>query len=180
MKLSFLHFLAAVATVVDGTGGLRSTNRIEDAVDVPHGAIASDTTNPLLNTEHQRELLTKKQKKKLKKKKKNKDKDDDDDKDGGGSGGKRLQMYCKTSFEWQGKSKCPDYCLTYSGCKEGASIRIKKCGGSNQKWKKDNGGLRPAGCSGSLSLGDGKLKRETTKVGGAGSGTFEITKSGKW
>ena len=85
----------------------------------------------------------------------------------------------ETKFEWQGKAKCPSYCLEVSSCKSGAGLRIKKCGGtSKQKWKRDGSVIRPS-CSSSLYLSDGEVKKGSSSVDFSSSGKFEIRKSGR-
>mmetsp|Transcript_16775 Transcript_16775/g.37224 ORF Transcript_16775/g.37224 Transcript_16775/m.37224 type:complete len:353 (-) Transcript_16775:139-1197(-) len=109
-----------------------------------------------------------------------KDKDKDKDKNDGGGGGGRLKMYCENKFRWQDKSTCKDWCLEAKNCKEGASLRIQKCGSSSmQKWKKDGNVLRPA-CSSKLCVSNGELKKGSSSVDGLSSGgKFEIKKSGQ-
>ena len=85
----------------------------------------------------------------------------------------------ETKFEWQGKAKCPSYCLEVSSCKSGAGLRVKKCGStSKQKWKRDGSVIRPS-CSSSLYLSDGEVKKGSSSVDFSSSGKFEIRKSGR-
>jgi len=182
MRLSYINFLAAVVTVAEGgTTGLRApAKQIEDATDAAAAATdpALEAAASPLEDESVHRVLDKKKKKK--RRKKNRKKKDDDDTTSSSSsvsgGGDRVEMYCKDSFEWQGRDKCKDYCLTYSGCKSGASIRIKDCGGKNQRWKKTNGGLKAAGCSGDLYLGDGELRKGRVSLDFKSG---EIRRSGK-
>eukprot|EP00562_Extubocellulus_spinifer_P014915 CAMPEP_0178573648 /NCGR_PEP_ID=MMETSP0697-20121206/18892_1 /TAXON_ID=265572 /ORGANISM="Extubocellulus spinifer, Strain CCMP396" /LENGTH=214 /DNA_ID=CAMNT_0020208505 /DNA_START=205 /DNA_END=846 /DNA_ORIENTATION=- len=181
MKLSFIHILASVVTVVEGSGGLRHLQQI----DKEQLAAAAGTTLSQLHEaldvdddetrQHVRKLGGKKKKKKKKRKKKDKDKDSED----GDSGGKRLTLYCEDKFRWRDKKKCLDWCLEADSCKSGAKIRIRRCGGSKmQKWKKDGSALRPA-CSSRLSVGNGELKKGRTELSGLSSGgKFTIKKNG--
>ena len=109
------------------------------------------------------------------------DEDEDEDDRKEPSGGRfRLEMYCETKYRWQGKEKCPDYCLEYSKCSSGGSIKIRDCDKtSKQKWWKDGSVLRPD-CDGGnkLCVSGETLKTCDTKLNfdSKGSNKFEIRK----
>ena len=95
----------------------------------------------------------------------------------------RLEMYCERDFNWHGERSCDDFCLTYSRCESGGSIRIKRCGDSSkEQWERKDNVLRPD-CSGGsrLCVADDELRRCDTKLEFAyeGSNKFEIRRNGK-
>lgn len=161
-KVSVLSILACVATITEGGYERRVTVRKFTATaDISSALlVVPETDTSSRNLDH--------------KKNKNKNKNNKSS-----SGGKRLMMYCEKKFMWQNKKSCPQWCLTASSCKAGSSVRIRRCGSSSsQKWKSDNGVLRPT-CSNSLSVSNGKLVKGSEKLSGLGKSRFEIRKGSK-
>mmetsp|Transcript_19799 Transcript_19799/g.40214 ORF Transcript_19799/g.40214 Transcript_19799/m.40214 type:complete len:224 (+) Transcript_19799:287-958(+) len=184
MKLSFLHFMAIIATVVESKPLVPTIlGAPDDDETAAHAALAAafyaDAANFLeanAADQHDQDASTEGRMLDRRRRKKNKDDDDDDAEKRMGFGGKRLKMYCEEKFKWQEVRECHNYCVEVDGdIKAGSELRLMECNTSyKQRFKMERGRvLRPAANRKLCVKGD-KLRECDTELEVFGGNKFEI------